>query len=111
MPQSIDEIMNEFIRFSIPTFKNATYESSLLKLKEQEIPELEKSMVDFQYSGTPIHSVVEEYADCIMCLFDSAARFGVDVESIRCALSRKLIVNKSREWIENNDGTYSHKKQ
>lgn len=52
----------------------------------------------------------EEYADALMCLFDSAGRQGILPENIFRAFAKKLKVNKARKWIKNPDNTYSHVK-
>ena len=53
---------------------------------------------------------VEEYADALMCLFDSAGREGVSVEDIFKAFKVKLSKNKKRTWKKNSNNSYSHVK-
>lgn len=101
MSRPIDEIMFEFTSWSVPTFSNATSISSLTKLCH-EIEEVHDAIVN------DLPNKVEEYADCIMCIFDSAARELVTVEQINLALEAKLAKNKSRKWVRNSDNTYSH---
>ena len=105
--RNINEVMTEFIEFSLPTFANATSFSSLDKLAI-EVIEVKCAMDNDVFGHLDAGHLAEEYADCIMCLFDSAARAGVGVESINAALCRKLVLNKSRKWVENADKTYSH---
>lgn len=100
IPKSIINLETERFEWSLETFPEATALSSILKLKE-EADEIEFDIV----SGVII---VEEYADALMCLFDSAGRQGISVQDIFDAFERKLAVNKSRTWIKNPDNTYSH---
>jgi hypothetical protein len=99
---TLEELENERLQWSLKTFPEATAISSLRKL-EEEIKEIESDI----NSGK---KVPEEYADALMCLFDSAGRHGISVNEIICAFALKLIINKNREWIKNPDNTYSHVK-
>ncbi|MBN8825091.1 MULTISPECIES: dATP/dGTP pyrophosphohydrolase domain-containing protein [unclassified Spirosoma] len=83
-------------------FPEATAVSSLRKA-ESEILEIEKDLE----SGQPNP---EEYADAMMCLFDSAQRAGITPEQIVEAYALKIIKNKSRTWSKNPDNSYSHVK-
>jgi hypothetical protein len=98
----IDLIQLEKQRFewSLKTFPEATAKSSLKKLKE-EIKEIKSDMK----AGV---KNPEEYADALMCLFDSAGRDGIPVEAIVNAFAKKFEINKNRQWIKNPDNTYSH---
>lgn len=104
MSRSIDEIMSEHTAWSVPTFSEATSISSLTKLCG-EIEEVHDAIVN------NLTTKAEEYADCVMCLFDSAAREHVTIEAINAALESKLSKNKSRVWAKNADNTYSHVKK
>ncbi len=76
--------------------------SSLRKL-EEEIEEIEVDIVEG-------HRAPDEYADALMCLFDSAGRQQVPIypAEIFEAFEKKLKINKNRTWKKNPDNTYSH---
>jgi phosphoribosyl-ATP pyrophosphohydrolase len=95
------ELMNDFVSFSLKTFKDADSFSSLRKLRE-EIMEVEDSLFEGK------ENLAEEYADCIMCVLDSAARSDINPNEIMNAFAEKLKLNKNRNWIKNPDNTYSH---
>ncbi len=99
----IHTLEKERLEWSIKTFPSATAKSSLIKLSgevEEVRQELDRPIVH-------LSSLVEEYADCLMCLFDSAGRAGISTESITKAFERKLAINKACEWKDNGNGTYS----
>lgn len=93
--------MNEFAAFAKKTFKRAHPITSLQKLDE----EIKEVAHEIRHGH---ENLAEEYADCIMCLIDSAARMKITPEMLFEAFTRKLEVNKSRKWKRNKDGTYSH---
>jgi type II secretory pathway component PulM len=84
-------------------FTEATAESGLLKM-EEEVREIRADLsIDMPNP--------EEYADAIMCLFDSAARAGLSVHEVLDAYAEKVRVNiEDRTWKKNADNTYSHVK-
>jgi hypothetical protein len=100
---TLEELENERLQWSLKTFPEATAISSLRKL-EEEIKEIEADILEGK-------KVPEEYADALMCLFDSAGRHGISVHEIISAFAIKLIKNKNRKWVKNPDNTYSHIKQ
>lgn len=51
-----------------------------------------------------------EYVDCLMYLIDSIKRAGIPLEKIKQSFIDKLEINEKREWIQNEDRSYSHKK-
>lgn len=91
----MEELIQEFMDFSVLTFTKATRESSLEKLQD-EIKEL------------PPFYDLEEYIDCIMCLVHSAAKAGYNSHQLKRAFEAKLIKNKLRKWKLNPNNTYSH---
>ncbi|MBO3464278.1 DUF550 domain-containing protein [Aetokthonos hydrillicola CCALA 1050] len=101
--RSIIELEKERMAWALTTFPEATAVSSLRKC-ETEIDEIEADIV------AGIQNPVE-YADAIMCLFDSAGRHGISIEQIIEAFAAKLEKNKSRKWIKNPDNSYSHVKE
>ena len=104
MPQSktIIELEKERMQWALATFPKSTAISSLRKL-EREIEEIEVDIIEGYKNPT-------EYADALMCLFDSAGRHGITVEEIFEAFETKLAINKTRAWIKNDDNSYSHVK-
>jgi NTP pyrophosphatase (non-canonical NTP hydrolase) len=110
--KTIIELEAERLEWSLKNFPEATPRSSMLKLQSEakevlkEISTLEK----FPDGDDGLGDLTEEYADCLMCLFDSAGRAGVTVEDIFEAFAEKLEINKDRKWIKNADNTYSHVK-
>jgi NTP pyrophosphatase (non-canonical NTP hydrolase) len=103
--KTIIELENERLNWSLKNFPQATPISSLRKL-EGEIKEVEQHLSDpGQFNRGELS---EEYADCLMCLFDSAGRFGISPVEIFEAFEKKLAINKARKWEKNPDNTYSH---
>jgi hypothetical protein len=96
------KLEEERMEWSFKTFPEATAISSLRKL-EEEIKEIENNIIEGKKD-------TEEYADALMCLFDSAGRFGISPEEIFQAFQNKLETNKKRVWKKNPDNTYSHVK-
>ncbi|WP_192579301.1 dATP/dGTP pyrophosphohydrolase domain-containing protein [Dyadobacter aurulentus] len=101
-PKSLIELEKERMVWALETFPEATAVSSLRKC-ESEIKEIEENIE----AGI---QDAEEYADAIMCLFDSAGRNGITIEQIVSAFAKKLEKNKSRTWVKNDDNSYSHVK-
>ncbi len=101
--KNIIELEAERFKWSMKNFPFATDISSLDKLIE-EADECKKAIRD----NEDLESLKLEYADCLMCLFDSAGRYGVSVEEIFEAFEKKLKINKKRKWKKNPDNTYSH---
>jgi len=110
--KTIFELEAERHEWSLKNFPKATPRSSMLKLQGEakevlkEIKKLEK----FPDGDDGLDDLTMEYADCLMCLFDSAGRAGVSVQDIFEAFEEKLEINKNRKWVENPDNTYSHVK-
>jgi hypothetical protein len=103
IPIDIIKLERERLEWSLKTFTEATAISSLRKL-EAEIKEIESDI----NAGV---KEPEEYADALMCLFDSAGRHGITVEDIIKSFAIKLEKNKKRTWHKNDDNTYSHIKK
>lgn len=103
--KTIIEFEKERMEWSLKTFQDSTAKSSLLKLQE-EIKEIEADI-----DSSSFLSINEEYADALMCLFDSAGRMGITPQIIFKAFAAKLEKNKNRNWIKNPDNTYSHVKK
>jgi hypothetical protein len=104
--KTIIELEQERMEWSLKNFPYATATSSLRKL-EGEIKEVE---LELNMPNINLHPLKMEYADCLMCLFDSAGRVGITPEMIFQGFAEKLEINKNRIWIKNSDNTYSHVK-
>jgi hypothetical protein len=109
--KTFEALINEFLEWSLPTFSEATAISSLAKASD----EIEEVKDLFQYEKYDPNSIsfVElpvEYADIIMCVFDSAMRAGITPQRINIALEEKININKNRQWEKNLNKTYSHVK-
>jgi hypothetical protein len=109
--KTIVELEAERIEWALKTFPTATANSSLIKLKK-EIKEVEKELKYLnnfpeQYEHEKLKI---EYADCLMCLFDSAARVEITPLELFESFEKKLAINKARKWVKNPDNTYSHVK-
>lgn len=103
--KSIFELEEDRFKWSSETFPEASAIGSLQKLKE-EVAEIEVNITDGERD-------VMEYADCLMCLFDSARRQKdpITIQEIFDAFEQKLEINKGRIWEKNNMGSYSHVKK
>lgn len=102
--KSIFELEHERMEWSKKMFPQATAYSSIEKLIG-EAREIQCDIVNGKQEP-------EEYADCLMCLFDSAGRQDkpISVQEIFEAFAKKLEINKNRVWRKNADDTYSHVK-
>lgn len=102
--KSIFELEEERYAWSLATFPEASALGSLKKLKE-EVSEIEVNISEGERD-------VMEYADCLMCLFDSARRQEnpITIQEIFDAFEHKLEINKKRTWVKNGNGSYSHVK-
>ena len=97
---TLEQSINEFLEFSISTFKEATEWTSLKKLQS------EQDELFFSLKLGDKLSAREEYVDCIMCLFDSAKRAGISPEDIIQGFKDKTKINKAKEWIKNQNNDY-----
>jgi len=104
--KTIQILETERMQWSFKNFPDATAYSSLQKLKS-EISEVEQAL---ECDEIDEKHLLEEYADCLMCLFDSAGRAAITPDDIFKAFELKLIKNKERVWKKNDDNTYSHVK-
>ena len=110
--KTIQELEADRFEWSIKMFPNATPRSSMLKLRS-EVKEVLKEITRLEKlpdGDDGLYDLSIEYADCLMCLFDSAGRAGVSVDEIFESFEEKLEINKNRVWKKNPDNTYSHVK-
>lgn len=103
--KTLEQLEEERFAWSLETFPEATKFSSMVKMQG----EAQEVMLELVYGSTE-GNLTEEYADCLMCLFDSAGRAGISVAMLRDAFEKKLAKNKARTWKKNPDNTYSHVK-
>lgn len=96
------ESEKERLEWSLKTFTEATSYSSLLKC-DDELNEIAQDLALGKRRP-------EEYADALMCLFDSAGRQKdpITLEEIIDAFIKKVKINKGRTWVKNKNNTYSH---
>ncbi len=106
--KDIIQLEKQRLKWSLETFTEATAISSLRKL-EGELKEVEAHLDELAFDRD-IPALTEEYADCLMCLFDSAGRAGILPNDIFTAFEIKLSKNKRRVWQKNPDNSYSHVK-
>jgi len=103
MTQTFEQLIKEHGEWADATFPKGTAIGALLHA-QREIVEI---MHDIENRAP--HSIVsKEYADVIFCIMDSARRKGVSLDYIIKAGNAKLQINKSRQWKDNGDGSYSH---
>lgn len=102
--KTIFELEEERYAWSLATFPKASAIGSLNKLRD-EVDEIEENIKEGKRD-------VMEYADVLMCLFDSARRQEnpILIQEIFDAFEQKLEINKKRIWSENDNGSYSHVK-
>lgn len=105
--KSIRHLYEEHTDFTLSTFTEATPRSSLLKLHD----ELQEVYAALDENASTAADIAEEYVDCVMCLFDSAARMGIYGAMFERIFRAKLARNKARTWLKNEDNTYSHVKK
>lgn len=103
-PANLTDLATEFTAWSRTAFPEADWGNSLDKLS-QEIDEVWEAT-----TSESDHGIALELADCLMCIFDSAARLGINSQMLTNAFAQKLEENKQRQWQRNEDGTYSHVK-
>ncbi len=110
--KAIIKLEAERLEWSLKNFPDATPRSSIYKLRSEikEVLKLLSKFENMQEQDGDMVNIIEEYADCLMCLFDSAGRFGITPEDMFWSFERKLEINKNRVWKKNPDNTYSHVK-
>lgn len=101
-----EEIVLEHLDFTSKTFPKGTSKGALLHA-EREIKEV---FEEIEMQEVNKQRLCIEYADIFGCITDSANRAGIKFEDIISAWKEKLEINKSREWKDNGDGSYSHLK-
>ncbi len=100
-----EQLFEQHIEFAKKAFPNSTWKSSLHGLI-REIEEINHAM----FKDDSKLDIAIEYVDCFMYLLDSMQRAGVSIEYMKEAFIAKIEINKSREWIQNQDRSYGHKK-
>lgn len=91
---SLEVALSDSLRWANHAIPNRTKTSTIRKLMA-EMGELADS--DFADPS--------EFADVLICLYDLADLAGVDLSS---AVADKVLVNASRNWVQQKNGTYQH---
>jgi hypothetical protein len=84
--------------FTSEMLKDPNPKNYLNKLKD-EIKEVEENVTD-----------AEEFADCLIALFGASINAGITYEELKKAALKKIKININREWVQQPDGTFQHKK-
>lgn len=96
MEKDLELIYDRMGSFAAKTFYDATAVDHLEKLK-QEAQEAKDKPND-----------IEEYADCLLCLFGAATKAKFTFNELLEATINKLFIVENREWKKKPDGTYQH---
>lgn len=105
--KSFDQVANEWMLAYKTLFPKAGAAQCILK-GFSELRELQ-----FAHHSDSFDSELDQLKECvdvIMCMISYCAAKGFTVNQIKQAIAEKTVINLNREWIENADGTYSHKK-
>ena len=102
-----EEIIERHLDFTSNVFPKGTAKCGLIHLRS----EIEEVMAELETEDTADSKLVEEYADCLMCLIDSANRAGITPAVLFRMMEYKICINEDRKWKYNGDGSYSHIKQ
>jgi hypothetical protein len=115
MSEQTKQDFEQWVKLAKHLFPEATALASLEKLRE-ETSELERVLLSQQ--STPAHHeitkgmvkdfLLEEAADCLMCLLHIVGTTGASVEEFLTAFRQKSLENRYRCWVKNKNGTYSH---
>lgn len=108
---SLIDLFKQHQEFAQKKFPESTWESSLEGLKE-EIKEVKFAQDDCKViDGKESRNALGlEYMDCLMYLLDSMKRSGFEASEIPLLFKQKLDINLKRDWVKNDDNTYSHVK-
>ena len=91
------ELFNRVTEWQRKTFPKATPLSKLFHL-EEELEEL-KQELNIQYTDSFVEQRLrDEYADCFLLLYGSAAANGYSLEDINKIISSKMDKNEKRTW-------------
>ncbi|CCH01936.1 hypothetical protein FAES_3930 [Fibrella aestuarina BUZ 2] len=99
-PITLEEVEAKRSAWARATFPGTTPLSSLRHL-EREIEEIEADIV----AGK---DPTVEYADALSMLLDSAGQAGIGPRALIDAMHAKLLINQTRDWTQNPDGSYAH---
>ena len=102
-----EDIIDRHLEFCSDTFPKGTAKGALIHLRR----EIDEVMVELEIEDTADSKLVEEYADCLMCLIDSANRAGIPPAVLFRMMENKICINEDRKWKYNGDGSYSHIKE
>lgn len=117
----LEYLMQEISEWSDSTFGKHQRNPAILYHLKKEVDELIEAVNNFQnydaepgseYEAKLLDSAIEEYADCMMLLLDSATHFGFGAESLLKSVADKLAKNKTRKWGKpDENGVVEHIKE
>lgn len=112
MKNDLIKLFEEHQKWSSEKFKNSTWDSSLIGLKREVDECLNEGnrLIEIADLDLSLENLGLEYVDCFMYLIDSMGRAGIDLEFFVELFQQKLQINKERDWLQNEDKTYSHVK-
>ncbi len=99
--ETLEEVIQRHLVFTRRTFVKSTWESSLIGLRREINEVLEETDPDKK---------LIEYVDCFQYLVDSLSRAGYTIDDMKKGFAKKIDINEEREWILNDDNSYSHVK-
>jgi NTP pyrophosphatase (non-canonical NTP hydrolase) len=99
------EVFKKHVHFVNSKFPGHTEEGHYNKLKE-EVKELGQTLND-----ETIYSKAKELADVMLVCMSYADSIGLTYEQLKGFMSAKVIINNTRIWEKQPDGTYKHIKQ
>lgn len=102
----LDSALEDWIAVCKNLFPKATSVGGMLHAKKEcdEVIEI----LNPEHKDHSKSLLSEEYADILMCIFDSVERAGIDITEVVISIRQKTQVNKERKWKYNGDGSYSH---
>jgi len=104
MNKPLDRVVDEWMSAADQLFPKGTPEGCLIHAGKEL-----KELIEAHQSGNESESLVE-CADVVMCMLTYLRRRGFTVNMLKHAIAQKTVTNLRREWIDNGDGSYSHKK-
>ncbi len=107
--KTLDILFQKHVEFTAKKFPESTYESSLIglqrEIKEVMLARNDYYVIDGQENRKKLGL---EYVDCFMYLVDSFKRAGFLISELPVLFEEKSLINDNREWIKNEDNSYSH---
>ncbi len=107
MIKTFEQLAQEHKEWAFSTFPKCTSIGALLHAHR----EIDETISEIN-EGNPNRQLqlITEYADVFGCIIDSLHREGFAISEMLEAFDNKLQINKTRQWKDNGDGSYSHVK-